>query len=178
MKRIYISLFIVVVALAVLALVGCGQKPNSYYLRLHIRANGDACEEQAVKLKVRDAVVAYLTPLAGEVKDKEGMQSLLSARLDEVCRVADDVLASEGYAYRSRAYFSTETFPTRTYGDLTLKEGVYDALIVELGTGQGANWWCVAFPPLCFVEGQPTDGDGVQYRSTIADWFARHTDDK
>lgn len=170
-----ISALVAALALAVIAVlaVGCGN-PNDEYLRLHIRANGNSSEEQAVKLEVRDAVVAYLTPLAEGVKTKREMQRLLSDKLDEVTRIADDVLRQNGYAYTSRAYFSYEEFPTKTYGDLTLEKGYYDALIVELGTGAGDNWWCVAFPPLCFVAGEDVEGDEVVYRSAIAEWFRKN----
>ena len=175
-KSLWIYLALLALAALTLGLVGCQNAANQDYLRLHIRANGDSDAEQAVKLAVRDAVVAYLTPMATKVRSKEEMRTLLSAHLDEVVSVADEVLEAEGYAYRATAYFSREDFPTRTYGELTLEAGVYDALIVELGSGEGANWWCVAFPPLCFVEGTKTGSDTVQYRSAIADWFRRHTD--
>lgn len=175
MKQSLLILGIVVLTLIVIVLSGCSQASNADYLRLHIRANGNSPEEQSVKLAVRDAVVAYLTPMASQVSNKQEMQALLATHLDEVCMVADEVLTQHGYDYRTTAYFATENFPTRSYGDLTLEEGVYDALIINLGTGEGANWWCVAFPPLCFVEGEATGSDTVQYRSAIADWFARHT---
>lgn len=175
-QHFWIYVALLVLATLALGLAGCGGLDNQDYLRLHIRANGDSAAEQAVKLAVRDAVVAYLTPMAAKVGSKEEMQTLLADHLDEVVDVADEVLADRGYAYRATAYFAKEEFPTRSYGELTLEAGVYDALIVELGSGEGANWWCVAFPPLCFVEGSKTDQDTVQYRSAIADWFARHTD--
>lgn len=176
-KRIirYIPVCLLVVALVVAAvcLVGC-HDAKSDYLRLHIRANGNSPEEQAVKLKVRDAVVAYLTPLAEGVKTKRQMQAVLADKMDEVTRIADHVLMENGYNYTARAYFSHEEFPERTYGDLTLEAGLYDALIIELGAGTGDNWWCVAFPPLCFVAAEDVEGDEVVFRSAIAEWFAKN----
>ena len=163
------------VAVLSAVLAGCHTESNRQdYLRLHIRANGNSPREQAVKLEVRDAVVAYLTPLAKEADSKAEMQRLLSSKMDEMTRIADDVLRQNGYDYTSRAYFSYEEFPTRTYGDLTLEEGYYDALIIELGEGKGDNWWCVAFPPLCFVAAEDTEGDEIIFRSAIAEWFDKN----
>ena len=79
-------------------------------------------------------------------------------------RVADKVLAKNGFNYTSHAEWRKEEFPTRVYDGVTLEAGVYDALIVELGTGKGDNWWCVVYPPLCF---SGAAGSNVQYRSRI-----------
>jgi len=90
------------------------------------------------------------------------VMSGLIPQIEDVCRQA---LKERGYTYGARAEIRQENFPTRVYGELTLEEGVYDALIIELGTGTGDNWWCVIYPPLCFTS---ATGD-VQYRSVIYD---------
>jgi len=164
---------LVLAALVALVAAGCTRAKEDY-LRLHIRANGNSAEEQALKLQVRDAVVAYLTPIAKGVQSKREMQSLMAAKLDEVERIADDVIAQNGYDYASHAYISYEEFPQKTYGDVTLEAGYYDAVIVELGSGKGDNWWCVAFPPLCFVAAEDVEGDEVIFRSAIAEWFRKN----
>ena len=164
-----------VAAVAVLvAVLAAGCRTREEYLRLHIRANGNSPEEQALKLEVRDAVVAYLTPLAKGVASKAEMQALIRDKMDEVEQIADDVIRQNGQTYRSHAYLSYEHFPTKTYGDLTLPEGDYDAVIIELGEGAGDNWWCVAFPPLCFVAAEDAEGDEVVYRSLVAEWFRKN----
>lgn len=174
-KWIYISVIsaLLISAMGAAFLCACRQSSDEY-LRLHIRANSNATCDQQVKLAVRDAVVAYLTPLANGVTTKRQMQDVVEARLHEVEQIADDVLHQNGYDYRSHAYLSYERFPEKTYGDLTLTEGYYDAVIVELGTGEGDNWWCVAFPPLCFVAAEDTPSDEIVYRSVIAEWFRTH----
>ena len=181
MKRKIYRYIVIVVCLVVLiavfavVFVGCRRTDGKDgYLRLHIRANGNSPAEQAVKLKVRDAVVAYLTPLAQGVTTKREMQAVLADKMDEVTQIADHVLRENGYTYTSRAYFSHEEFPEKTYGDLTLEAGFYDAIIIELGEGKGDNWWCVAFPPLCFVAAEDVEGDEVVFRSAIAEWFAKY----
>lgn len=163
-----------IMILALLTACGTTTIEPQDYLRLHIRANSDTAAEQQVKLAVRDAVVAYITPLAGTVDSKEQMQRLLADKIPQIEAVANEVLQQNGYDYTAHAYLSHEEFPTRTYDKLTLPQGDYDALIVQLGSGQGANWWCVAFPPLCFVAAEDTEGDEIEYRSAIAEWFAKH----
>jgi stage II sporulation protein R len=177
-KRIFAYILTVVLAIlavsaAVVVLVACHSDGDDY-LRLHIRADGNGAAEQAVKLEVRDAVVAYLTPLAKEASNKRQMERLVSAHLDDVTQIANDVLCQNGYTYTARAYLSYEKFPEKTYGDLTLAEGYYDAIVIELGSGEGDNWWCVAFPPLCFVASEDVEGDAVVYRSVIAEWFSKN----
>ena len=134
------------------------------YLRLHVRANSDSAADQAVKYEVKEAIVEYLTPVAASAESKEEAVAALEAALPGIERTANAVLAENGFAYLSRAEIRAEEFPTRVYDGVTLEAGVYDALIVELGSGKGANWWCVVYPPLCFAG---ETGANVQYRSRI-----------
>ena len=168
-----LSLSLLSVAVGLLLASCTSDVEEGDYLRLHIRANGNTAIEQSVKLAVRDAVVAYLTPAAEACNSKEDMHAYLATRLDEVERIADQVLKTNGAPYRATARLCNEYFPTRTSADLTLPAGYYDALVLSLGSGEGDNWWCVAFPPLCFVA-VDGDTDGVEYRSAIADWFRKN----
>ena len=135
------------------------------YLRIHIRANSNSAKDQEVKYKVRDEVVAYLTPIVAECATKEEAMAQISKNLDGAARVADATLKRYGYNYGARASIRQEEFPTRVYQDATLAAGVYDALILELGTGEGDNWWCVVYPPLCFGGGNCK----IEYKSKIAE---------
>lgn len=139
------------------------------YLRIHIRANSNGEEDQAVKYLVRDKIVEFLTPVVAECKTKDEALSKINARLPDAENVADGVLRANGYVYGARASIRKETFPTRVYEGVTLEAGVYDALIVELGTGKGDNWWCVVYPPLCFTAGN----GNVVYKSKIAEIVRR-----
>lgn len=163
-----------VVALLLIAIVGialaCGNfgdmgSENSAYLRVHIRADSNETQAQAVKYKVRDAVVEYLTPVVAGCETKDAAMKKIGGKLREIERVADGVLRENGYTYGAKASLRKEEFPTRVYEDVTLEAGVYDALILELGSGKGDNWWCVVYPPLCF-----TGGNGnIVYKSKIAE---------
>ena len=150
----YLISFITVVAIT-LILVFCGnfgRKTNGEYFRIHIRANSNSSEDQNVKYEVKDEVVEFLIPLLSEAETKEEAERIMNENLDKIEAVADEVLKAHGFSYKSKAYISFEEFPTRAYGDLVLEEGFYDALILALGTGEGDNWWCVVYPPFCFLE--------------------------
>jgi stage II sporulation protein R len=134
------------------------------YLRIHIRADSNEDEAQAVKYKVRDRVVEYLTPLVAECRTKEEAMKTMRRALTDIEEVASAVLKENGFSYGATAGLERELFPTRVYGEYILPAGEYSALILRLGSGEGDNWWCVVYPPLCFV------GDGsanVIYKSKI-----------
>ena len=133
------------------------------YLRIHIRANSNSEVDQSVKYKVKGAIVEFLTPWVSECKTKKDVEEMLKANLEMVEKVADKTLLDNGFFYKSKAKLTEEEFPLRTYGELTLDAGFYDALIVELGDGKGDNWWCVVYPPLCFVG----NGENYLYKSKI-----------
>ncbi len=134
------------------------------YLRVHIRADSNEEAAQAVKYKVRDEVVKFLTPVVASCEKKEEAMEKIGENLGAIERVAEGVLQKNGFSYGARASLRKEEFPTRVYEGVTLDAGVYDALILELGSGKGDNWWCVVYPPLCF-----TGANNVVYKSKIAE---------
>lgn len=148
---------VVVITLVIVFCGNMGGSANAEYFRIHIRANSNSAEDQNVKYEVKDEVVEYLIPLLSEVETKEEAENIMRENLENIERVADEVLCEHGFNYKSRAYISFEEFPTREYGDLVLDEGFYDALILALGTGEGDNWWCVVYPPFCFLESKKSE---------------------
>ncbi len=145
-----------------------GQEKNGEFLRIHIRADSNDFEDQEVKYFVRDGVVAYLTPIVANATDKISAIGLLRENLDGIERIADGILQEYGFSYTATAELKKEEFPTRTYGEYTLDGGVYDCLILRLGSGTGDNWWCVVYPPLCFA-----NTPDIRYKSLIAEQIAR-----
>lgn len=168
MRKIIIVLLLLSIGGVCLACAG-GTEAESAYLRIHVRANSNSEQDQAVKYEVRDAVVAYLTPIVAECNSKGEAMEHVRAHLHGIEETAERVLLSHGDSYGAKASLRREEFPTRVYGKATLEAGVYDALILELGTGKGDNWWCVVYPPLCFTSG----GGNVVYRSKIAEIIRR-----
>ncbi len=157
--------FVIIILTAFGSAAGGGDAPSrTEYLRVHIRANSDSAEDQAVKYLVRDAVVEAITPWVAACTDKEGALAATQAHLGEIERIGERVLRENGFSYGVRAGVRKETFPTRVYEEYTLEAGEYDALIIELGTGEGDNWWCCIYPPLCFAS---VSGANIVYRSKI-----------
>jgi stage II sporulation protein R len=118
-------------------------------VRLHILANSDTDEDQALKLEVRDAVLARAAALLDGVDDREEAERVLRARLPELQSIAEEEIAAKGYGYPVSTELRNVAFPTREYEDFTLPAGRYLALRIVIGSGEGHNWWCVVFPPLC-----------------------------
>ena len=172
-KKSYIAAVALVAAavtciLAFSAFIGKAEKTqNPGYLRIHIRANGNGAEDQAVKYMVRDGIIAVLTPVLAECKDASEAEKAIKGNLSAIGNIAESVLQANGFEYGARVEIREEEFPTRIYDGKTLPGGVYRALIVELGEGTGDNWWCVAFPPLCFVPAEDDGSGTVKYRSKI-----------
>lgn len=117
-------------------------------IRLHVVANSDSQADQALKLQVRDAVLEQSSFYTAGL-DRQGALQALREALPHLGRVAADTVAQAGYRYPVRLTLQEENFPTRDYTDFSLPAGTYTALRVELGAGEGHNWWCVVFPPLC-----------------------------
>ncbi len=166
MKKFLLSFVIIASIIATVAFVSNASAQSQAatdYLRIHVRANSNEQIDQSIKYIVKDKVVEFITPYAAQCTDKQTAMTVIGDILDEIEKVCDAVLKENGFDYVSKASVRAEEFPTRVYGELTLESGIYDALIIELGTGKGDNWWCVIYPPLCFTSGT-TD---IQYRSAI-----------
>lgn len=151
----------------VLVLLFCpiNSESSVQYLRIHIRANSNSYADQSVKYKVKDAVVEELTPLVSEIESFEEAKKVIEANFGFIESVADRVLEENDFTYKTHAKIDNEYFPTRTYEDVTLEEGNYDALILELGSGEGNNWWCIVFPAFCFTKTK--NSDNIVYISRI-----------
>ena len=139
-------------------------------LRLHIRAHSNDVSDQTVKLAVRDAVNEYLAKELLGVEDVVTAKNEVIRRIARICSLADGVLKRGGFAYKSAARIDNEYFPIRVYDNVTVNAGYYDALIIDLGSGAGDNWWCVIYPPLCYLEAE-SDRD-VTYKSFIGEWWS------
>lgn len=125
---------------------------SSKIIRFHMRANSDSEEDQKLKLKVRDEVMAYLDerlPKSGSVKDAK---AVLNDNIEEIGQIALATIHKEGYNYSVSVYFEKSYFPIKTYGDMVFPAGKYEAFRIDIGDSEGKNWWCVLFPPLCFVD--------------------------
>jgi stage II sporulation protein R len=127
-------------------------------VRLHVVANSDSEEDQTMKLKVRDAIVAYLNTSLAEFQDIDQVKAYLAENLQTLENIARQVLESAGINESVNVSFEKETFPIRHYDTFSLPSGVYQSLRIRIGQAEGKNWWCVVFPTLCI----PQTEDGFQ----------------
>lgn len=171
MKKI-ITCGLILVIIGALLVCGLSNKKNNTYLRIHIRANSNLAVDQNIKYEIKDYVVSYLTPFLCGGKTIDMAKEIVTNQLENIEDLANDILIQNGFSYRAKAKLNEEFFPTRTYSTLTLESGYYDALIISLGSGEGDNWWCVVYPPLCFTSGENVS---VVYKSIIWEivnsWF-------
>lgn len=189
MKKIFKSRVFIAVILAIIAIAGIGyyQQANALEvgdspLRLHIRANSDSALDQSTKLMVRDRVIELLNDAMDKAKTKEEAIAIVNEQLPQIEEAANLVLA-ERVDYKAKACLTNEQFPAINYDGTTLAAGNYDSLTITLGAGAGHNWWCVLFPPLCFVDiaseteavdamaGEDNSQSEIEVHSKIADWF-------
>lgn len=120
--------------------------------RLHVIANSDSSEDQALKLKIRDSLLNYMNDICSNCTTKEEAISLANENKKKFQQIAEQTISENGYNYPVKINIDNFYFPTKNYGDITLPAGFYDALRVEIGEAKGKNWWCVMFPSLCFID--------------------------
>lgn len=123
-------------------------------LRFHVLANSDSAEDQALKLKVRDAVGSYMAPKMKEASDVADCEQIVKENMKGITATAKEVILAEGYDYTVTASLGNTEFPVKTYGDYTFPAGTYEALNLVIGAGNGHNWWCVMYPNMCFSSGE------------------------
>ena len=141
-------------------------------LRLHVVANSDSEGDQARKLLVRDAVLARASQLLEGVDDRQEAEAILAPHLDELAQAGAEALARTGSHDQVSAALTGQWFPTKEYDGFALPAGQYRALRVTIGEGEGHNWWCVVFPPLCLAsvaeESVETAAEGVLSEDQVA----------
>ena len=144
-------------------------------IRFHVIANSDEKIDQGLKLKVRDSVLKYVSPKLVDCKSIEQSREIINYEDKNIKKIAQSVINKNGFKYSVATTLSQENFPVKTYGNITLPQGKYEAYRIIIGSGSGQNWWCVMFPPLCFVD--ITKGN-VSYEKTENDMKQVLSDDE
>ena len=160
-KRILTFAIFAAILLLVVGLLPVHGEEEIYdkVVRLHVLANSDSEEDQAVKLKVRDAILAITVPLLQNCETKEEAVALLEENQTLFVEAAKAVLQEEDFDDAVSIEMGLEEYPTRTYDSLCFPAGEYISMRVSLGTGEGQNWWCCLFPPLCLGAATVRDED-------------------
>lgn len=121
-------------------------------IRFHVIANSDTKQDQNLKYKVRDEILKYISPKLKNSSSIEESRKILKENNSEIIKLASNCIKNNGYNYTVKSTLGHENFPVKTYGNITLPQGNYEAYRVIIGSGKGQNWWCVMFPPLCFID--------------------------
>ena len=168
MKNIPYFAFTILICTLLIAALPTDAEAEIYEdtIRLHILANSDTKEDQALKLEIRDRLLIEY----GQILSKSGSFNLASKTVErllpEIRSRAEEWIRELGYSYSVKASLSTEWYDTRDYGDFSLPKGYYTSLRIIIGEGEGQNWWCVMYPPLCIdiaTESAPTDDGLIDY---------------
>lgn len=152
-QKCIVSLILVIIMGFILVYTYADKPENQYegVIRLHVIANSDSAEDQSLKLKVRDEIIKEVGSLESS-QSIDQSRSYLKSHLGRMEQVAAQVIRENGKEYTAKADLGVRWIPAKTYGDMYFPAGNYEALNVTLGKGQGHNWWCVLFPPLCLIE--------------------------
>ena len=147
---VLLTIFIIVSAFSYASAVSNNISDSVF--RLHVIANSDSTEDQTLKFIVRDNLINYMNSLTKDITSKEAAIQIAKDHEQDFYRIAKQTISEQGYDYDVKVEIGNSYFPTKNYGDISLPAGYYDALKVEIGSASGQNWWCVMFPPLCFVD--------------------------
>lgn len=187
LRRGIAALFVFCAVISMFSFAADSRGVREKVLRLHIVANSDMLCDQEAKLAVRDRILALSADIFSGCGDLGSAAARAGSRLRSFEEAAAEVLRERGFDYGARAYLCRDSFPTRSYGKVTLPAGEYTALRIELGAGEGHNWWCVMFPMLCVPssggagmedilnkgERRVTEMDGYDLRFKCAELFEK-----
>lgn len=181
MKKFILTSIAIIIIISI-ALSGSNVRGNasqsdvaSKLIRFHVIANSDDKIDQNLKLKVRDSVLKYISPKLVDCTSIEESRKIINSEDKNIEKIAETIIYKNGFKYSVATTFSQENFPVKTYGNITLPQGKYEAYRIVIGEGSGQNWWCVMFPPLCFVD--ITKGN-VSYEKTEKEMKTVLSDDE
>lgn len=149
---VFILLFIYTIMCAFSYVNAVSTNIQDSVFRLHVIANSDSSKDQDLKYIVRDDVLEYINLISKNATSKNEVIDLANKNINEIQKIAQETIYNNGYNYSVKISIGNFAFPTKTYGDISFPAGLYDALKIEIGEAKGQNWWCVMFPPLCFVD--------------------------
>lgn len=121
-------------------------------IRFHVLANSNSEEDQQLKIKVKDEIIKYMFPKLENSNSLDESRQILNENKEEIIKIANKCIRENGYDYSVSVEFERENFPEKVYGNITLPQGEYEAFRILIGQAKGENWWCVMFPPVCFVD--------------------------
>ena len=172
MRKTVFAVIIVFTVLIAVAMLLPAPPDKSEFVRIRIIANSDSPFDQNVKLALRNKLIDYLEPLLENAGNREEATEIISRNKSDIQKFCDSLLSGAA-SYGCSVALRNELFPDRTYNGEIYPAGEYVSLVITLGKGEGGNWWCMAYPPLCFINGRPDPDspDTVTYRSLLLEWL-------
>ncbi len=140
-----------------------------YAIRFRVIANSNTIEDQEQKIKVKNALEKQLNVLMAKAQTSEEAKQSIQDNLNEIRKIVND------YNQNNTVNFGNNYFPQKEYHGITYKAGNYESLVVTLGNGQGKNWWCVMFPPLCLLEAKDNNTENIEYKSLIKEILNKYS---
>lgn len=154
-KRLTLLIFLLIIFIIISAVSyvsAVSENISNSVFRLHVIANSDSDEDQNLKYIVRDNLLNYMNTLTENITSRDAAIQIAKEHEQDFYNIAKKTIEENGYNYDVKIEIGNSYFPTKYYGDISLPAGYYDSLKVEIGNASGQNWWCVMFPPLCFVD--------------------------
>lgn len=141
-------------------------------IRFRVIPNSNEQQDQDIKLQVRDEVETYISSILHGVDNIDVSRTVISSNLTNISNKIDNVLERENYTLPYKVNFGLNYFPAKEFKGIEYKEGYYESLVITLGKGEGDNWWCVLFPPLCLIEAE--EGTDIEYTSYVKEMLDRY----
>ena len=142
-------------------------------IRVRVIANSNSLYDQSIKMKVKDYIEKNISTLLLSVTDIDEARDIINSNISSLNNGIDNIFNDNNYNMDYNVNFGNNYFPDKEYKGVIYKEGEYESLVVTIGKGQGDNWWCVLFPPLCLLEGEDNNSNDVEYRSWVRDMLDR-----
>ncbi|WP_326911217.1 stage II sporulation protein R [Sedimentibacter sp. MB31-C6] len=164
-KKVILSILFVILAITTAYIVEVYSSMceiNDKVIRLHVVANSNTFEDQQLKYKIRNNIINSFNKEFQVISTKYESEKIIIEKISDIRKKSEETIKLEGYNYPINVYYGNYKFPRKQYEEIVLPEGNYDAVRIEIGKAEGNNWWCVMFPPLCFVDfGSIKEGEPV-----------------
>lgn len=143
-------------------------------IRVRVVANSNSSSDQIIKQIVRNGIEVQITDLLQEADNIDTARNLLKSNLEDINKTVETILEKNNYDFNYKVDFGYNHFPEKKYKGVVYQEGYYESIVITLGNGQGDNWWCVLFPPLCLMEASSDNIEEVEYKSFIMELIDKY----
>lgn len=166
-----------ILCVIIIVLIVTGVKASNFVIpedaiRIRVVANSNSEYDQEIKLKIKEMLEIKMYNLLKNIKGVESARNIINSNLNNIESEIKNILENENYTLGYNISFGDNYFPEKEYNGVIYEEGYYESLVVTLGEGNGDNWWCVLFPPLCLLEAE--ESEEVEYKFFIEELFNKY----